>query len=189
MINLDDVEYGLRELERAARLGPFGAMITEYLLTTATTQPATCRAALLPISVSNPSVEAIVNRLENSHRVGGTALAAQETGKAERDPQLTEQGALLSGHLALVKAVFCRSGPIPGLLEQHLVLDDQRGSKDDLDGRRTAPYALTRETLRRAAGANRQVRTWRPAPASQAVYSSSSRDHFRPGQGRDATNG
>jgi hypothetical protein len=42
MINLDDVEDGLRELERAARLGLSGAMITEYLLTTATAQPATC---------------------------------------------------------------------------------------------------------------------------------------------------
>ena len=30
MINLDDVEDGLRELERAARLGLAGAMITEY---------------------------------------------------------------------------------------------------------------------------------------------------------------
>src|SRR5262247_1647827 len=30
MINLDDVEGGLRELERAARLGLSGAMITEY---------------------------------------------------------------------------------------------------------------------------------------------------------------
>ena len=32
MINLDDVEDGLRELERAARLGLSGAMITEYPL-------------------------------------------------------------------------------------------------------------------------------------------------------------
>jgi predicted TIM-barrel fold metal-dependent hydrolase len=32
MINLDDVEDGLRELERAARLGLAGAMITEYPL-------------------------------------------------------------------------------------------------------------------------------------------------------------
>src|SRR5262249_37239769 len=32
MINLDDVEGGLRELERAARLGLSGAMITEYPL-------------------------------------------------------------------------------------------------------------------------------------------------------------
>ena len=30
MINLDDVEDGIRELERAARLGLAGAMITEY---------------------------------------------------------------------------------------------------------------------------------------------------------------
>jgi predicted TIM-barrel fold metal-dependent hydrolase len=30
MINLDDVPDGLRELERAARLGLSGAMITEY---------------------------------------------------------------------------------------------------------------------------------------------------------------
>jgi hypothetical protein len=30
MINLDDVEDGIRELERAARLGLCGAMITEY---------------------------------------------------------------------------------------------------------------------------------------------------------------
>src|SRR6185503_14295915 len=32
MINLDDVEDGVRELERAARLGLAGAMITEYPL-------------------------------------------------------------------------------------------------------------------------------------------------------------
>jgi predicted TIM-barrel fold metal-dependent hydrolase len=32
MINLDDVRDGLRELERAARLGLSGAMITEYPL-------------------------------------------------------------------------------------------------------------------------------------------------------------
>src|SRR5438045_9021125 len=30
MINLDDVEDGIRELERAARLGLAGAVITEY---------------------------------------------------------------------------------------------------------------------------------------------------------------
>jgi hypothetical protein len=32
MINLDDVEDGIRELERAVRLGLSGAMITEYPL-------------------------------------------------------------------------------------------------------------------------------------------------------------
>ena len=32
MINLDDVEDGIKELERAARLGLSGAMITEYPL-------------------------------------------------------------------------------------------------------------------------------------------------------------
>ena len=32
MINLDDVEDGITELERAARLGLAGAMITEYPL-------------------------------------------------------------------------------------------------------------------------------------------------------------
>jgi hypothetical protein len=33
MINLDDVQDGIKELERAARLGISGAMITEYPLT------------------------------------------------------------------------------------------------------------------------------------------------------------
>ena len=32
MINLDDVEDGIKELERAARLGLAGEMITEYSL-------------------------------------------------------------------------------------------------------------------------------------------------------------
>ena len=32
MINLDDVQDGIKELERAARLGLSGAMITEYPL-------------------------------------------------------------------------------------------------------------------------------------------------------------
>ena len=32
LINLDDVEDGIKELERAARLGLAGAMITEYPL-------------------------------------------------------------------------------------------------------------------------------------------------------------
>ncbi len=32
MINLDDVQNGIKELERAARLGLAGAMITEYPL-------------------------------------------------------------------------------------------------------------------------------------------------------------
>jgi len=32
MINLDDVEDGITELERAVRLGLAGAMITEYPL-------------------------------------------------------------------------------------------------------------------------------------------------------------
>ena len=32
MINLDDVQDGIKELERAARLGLVGAMITEYPL-------------------------------------------------------------------------------------------------------------------------------------------------------------
>jgi hypothetical protein len=32
MINLDDVEDGINELDRAARLGLSGAMITEYRL-------------------------------------------------------------------------------------------------------------------------------------------------------------
>jgi hypothetical protein len=51
--------------------------------------------------------KAVVNRLESSDRVGGTALTAQKPGKAERDPQLPNHGARLSGHLArLVKAVF-----------------------------------------------------------------------------------
>jgi hypothetical protein len=45
MINLDDVQDGIRELERAARLGLAGAMITEYPSRTgATTSPSTSRS-------------------------------------------------------------------------------------------------------------------------------------------------
>src|SRR5262249_52958130 len=52
-------------------------------------------------------------------------------GEAEGDPQLPKQGALLSGHFAcLVETVFgCGSGPIPGLLEQHLALDTEQFRK------------------------------------------------------------
>ena len=72
--------------------------------------------------------EAVVNRLENSHRIRGTPLTVQKAGKAEGDPQLPKQGALLAGHLArLVKAVFgCGSGLISGLPQQHLALDAEQ---------------------------------------------------------------
>ncbi len=46
MINLDDVQDGIRELERAARLGLTGAMITEYPLGRPALRPARVRAVL-----------------------------------------------------------------------------------------------------------------------------------------------
>src|SRR5262249_43945982 len=72
--------------------------------------------------------EAVVNRPENSRCLGRTALTVQQPGMAEGDPKLPKQGALLSGHLTRpVEAVFgCGSGPIPGLLEQHLALDAEQ---------------------------------------------------------------
>jgi predicted TIM-barrel fold metal-dependent hydrolase len=45
MINLDDVEDGVRELERAAHLGLAGAMITEIAVTTS---PSTSRSGPPP---------------------------------------------------------------------------------------------------------------------------------------------
>jgi len=49
MINLDDVEDGIKELERAARLGLSGAMITSIQPRTgATTSPSTSRSGPLP---------------------------------------------------------------------------------------------------------------------------------------------
>ena len=55
-------------------------------------------------------------------------LGHPQAGKAEGDTQFPKQGALLSGHLArLVEAVFSSSsGPIPGLLEQHLAFDAEQ---------------------------------------------------------------
>jgi predicted TIM-barrel fold metal-dependent hydrolase len=53
MINLDDVQNGINELERAARLGLAGAMITEYPFESgATTSPNTKRSGLPPPSSS-----------------------------------------------------------------------------------------------------------------------------------------
>src|SRR5262249_14591272 len=67
----------------------------------------------------------LVNRLENSHRLSGTALTVQKLGKAEGSTQFPKQGTLLLGHLArLVEEVFGGgSGSIPGLQKQHLALD------------------------------------------------------------------
>jgi len=72
--------------------------------------------------------KAVVNRPENSPRVGGTPLTAQKPGEAERDPQLPNQGALLARHLGrLVKAVLGRgNAAIPDLPPQHLALDTEQ---------------------------------------------------------------
>jgi len=49
MINLDDVKDGIKELERAARLGLAGAMITSIRSSTgATTNPSTSRSGPPP---------------------------------------------------------------------------------------------------------------------------------------------
>jgi hypothetical protein len=48
MINLDDVQDGIKELERAARLGLAGAMITEYPLEHRCDQPSTSRSGPPP---------------------------------------------------------------------------------------------------------------------------------------------
>ena len=51
MINLDDVKDGIKELERAARLGLAGAMITSIRSSTgATTNPSTSRSGPPPHS-------------------------------------------------------------------------------------------------------------------------------------------
>ena len=70
----------------------------------------------------------VVNRLENSQRIGGTVLIAPKPGEAERDPQLPNQGALLARHLGrLVKAVLGRgNAAIPDLPPQHLALDTEQ---------------------------------------------------------------
>ena len=50
MINLDDIQDGMRELDRAARLGLAGAMITEYPHEHgATTSPSTSRSGPPPL--------------------------------------------------------------------------------------------------------------------------------------------
>src|SRR5208282_6339034 len=72
--------------------------------------------------------EAVVNRLENCHCVGGTPLTAQKPGKAESDPQLPKQGALLARHLSRSSKAICRclNRLIRGLPQQHLALDAEQ---------------------------------------------------------------
>ena len=82
----------------------------------------------LQVGGLEPLGEAVVNQLENFHRVGGTPLTAQKPGKAESDPQLPEQGALLARHLSRSSKAICRclNGLIRGLPQQHLALDAEQ---------------------------------------------------------------
>jgi len=57
MINLDDIQDGLRELERAARLGLAGAMITEYPARGPPLRPARVRAVLGRRRRTRPAAE------------------------------------------------------------------------------------------------------------------------------------
>src|SRR5271156_6283223 len=82
----------------------------------------------LQVGGLEPLGEAVVNQLENFHRVGGTPLTAQKPGKAESAPQLPEQGALLARHLSRSSKAICRclNHLVRGLPQQHLALDAEQ---------------------------------------------------------------
>ena len=90
MINLDDVEDGIKELERAARLGLSGAMITEYPLEhrrydQPEYEPFWAAAAALDLPLS---LHTATRRQDRIRGAGDKTLGATDNGSVGPDDRL-----------------------------------------------------------------------------------------------------
>ncbi len=84
---------------------------------------AACKSA-----VAKPSVNSIINRCERYSRLVVATLARPQTGNAEGNANLPEQGLLLAGHFAgPIEAIFGRlDGLTGGLLAQKFAFDAEQ---------------------------------------------------------------